>query len=213
MDEILDAAGGHRVQRRGRLVEQEQFRIGGQRTRDAQTLLLAAAQGEGHVLEPVLDLFPERTALQRRLDPVVQFVAVAQPAHAQTVGHVLVDRLRERIRLLEHHADAHPHFDRIHVLGQDVHVVGLEDDLAFVAVARIQVVHAVEAAQQRALAAAAGADQRRDLVFLDRHRDALEALEVAIVEAEVAHLGLVDRSSRRGRSFERVCHHLIFFRT
>jgi hypothetical protein len=61
---------------------------------------------------------------------------------------------------------------------------------AVVAMARVQVVHAVEAAQEGALAAARRADQRGDLVLVDGHVDALERLEVAVIEVEVLGLGL-----------------------
>ena len=98
-------------------------------------------------------------------------------AHAQAVRHVLVDRFRERVGLLEHHADAHAHFDRIDLRIQQIGVVRVQQDLALVAVARIQVVHAVEAAQVGRLAAAGRPDQRGDLLLVDRHVDALQRVE------------------------------------
>src|SRR3989441_2422003 len=42
VDQLLDQGGGDRVERRRRLVEQQQFRIRGKRSRDAQALLLPA---------------------------------------------------------------------------------------------------------------------------------------------------------------------------
>jgi hypothetical protein len=62
---------------------------------------------------------------------------------------------------------------------QQVGVVREEADLAFVAVARIEVVHAVEAAQVGRLAATGRADQRGDLLVVDRHVDVLERLEAS----------------------------------
>ena len=44
VDQFLDAGGGDRIERRGGFVEQQDFRVGGQRARDAQALLLAAGQ-------------------------------------------------------------------------------------------------------------------------------------------------------------------------
>jgi hypothetical protein len=114
-------------------------------------------------------------------------------AHAQAVGHVLEDRLGKRVGLLEHHRDAHAHLDRVDVVRQQVGVVRMQDDLAVVAVARIEVVHPVEAAEQRRLSATGRADQRRDLVLVDGHLDALERLELAVVEVEVARLRLQRR--------------------
>jgi hypothetical protein len=70
------------------------------------------------------------------------------------------------IGLLEHHPDAHAHLDRVHRLGQHVHAVRLQARSRPVTVARVEVVHAVEAAQEGRLAAARGPDQRRDLVLV-----------------------------------------------
>ena len=44
LDQLLDAAGGDRVQRRGRFVQQQHFRLQRHRAGDAQALLLAAGQ-------------------------------------------------------------------------------------------------------------------------------------------------------------------------
>ena len=45
-DQLLDLAGGDRVERRGRFVEQQHFRLQGDRAGDAQALLLAAGQAQ-----------------------------------------------------------------------------------------------------------------------------------------------------------------------
>ena len=54
-----------------------------------------------------------KAASTRSLSSVL-FVIPLQP---QAVGDVLEDRLRKRIRLLKHHADPHPHLDRIDARG------------------------------------------------------------------------------------------------
>ena len=51
--------------------------------------------------------------LQRLLDAVVE--VVLHPEDAQAVGDVVVDRLRERVRPLEDHADAAANLDRVDV--------------------------------------------------------------------------------------------------
>jgi hypothetical protein len=158
---------------------------------DAQALLLATGKIGAEFLEPVADLVPQRGALERRFDAVIEFGLVGHAAHAQAVGHVLVDRLGEGIGLLEHHADAHAHFDRVDLGRKQVGVVRVKNNAtAGVPVAGIQVVHAVEAAQQRRLAATRRPDQRGHAVVVDRHRHALQCMESAVVEIEVAHLGL-----------------------
>jgi hypothetical protein len=91
---------------------------------------------------------------------------IATPLHtadAQSVGDILVDRLGERIRLLEDHADTHPDLDRIHLRMQQVRVVRMKADVALVPIARIQVVHAIEAPQVRRLTASGRTDQCRHL--------------------------------------------------
>ena len=80
-------------------------------------------------------------------------------------------------------------------------VVPVEHDLALGALLRIEAVHAVEAAQQRRLAAARRADQRRHLPVVEVEVDVLQRLELAVVEVEVPHgdpYGALDsRLSRR----------------
>ena len=100
--------------------------IGRQRARDAQALLLAAGHPVGVALEPVLDLVPQRGALERRLDDLVHVALHAE--HARAEGDVVVDRLRERVRLLEHHPDQLAHLDGVDVVA--VEVLAVEEDLA-----------------------------------------------------------------------------------
>ena len=47
---------------------------------------------------------------------------------AGTVGHVFIDALRERVRLLENHTDALSKLDRIHIL---IDICSIQGDLAF----------------------------------------------------------------------------------
>ena len=76
--------------------------------------------------------------------------------------HVVADgHGRERVRLLEHHADAHAHLLGAHAPAVDV--VAVEQDLAVERGAGDQLVHAVEHPQEGRLAAAGRADERGDL--------------------------------------------------
>ena len=131
---------------------------------DAEALLLAAGHAEGVVLEAVLDLVPERAAPQRALDDLVHVALHAE--HPRAEGDVVVDGLRERVGLLEDHPDPLAHLDRVDSpcrrgprRGRAPAGHGCAGD---------QVVHPVEAADERALAAAGRADERRDLVLVDR---------------------------------------------
>src|SRR6185437_3610944 len=71
-DQFFDSLGRDRVERGGRLVEQQYFRLDRDRTGDAQALLLAARQAEPALPQLVLDLDPQRGPLQRRFDAVVE---------------------------------------------------------------------------------------------------------------------------------------------
>ena len=68
---VFDARGGDRVERRGRLVEQQHFRIGREGAGDAEPLLLTAGEPVADVAQPVLHLVPQRGLLQRLLDPLI----------------------------------------------------------------------------------------------------------------------------------------------
>ena len=115
-------------------------------------------------------LTSSQSAAPRRapLDPLVH--RPAQAEHLRGEGDVVVDRLREGVRPLEHHADPAPHLDRIGV--RAVEVLAVVEDLAADLDARDEVVHAVQAADERALAAAGRADHRGDQVLVDVEADA-----------------------------------------
>ena len=97
-----------------------------ERARDAEPLLLAAGHAEGVGLEPVLDLIPERAAPQGALDDLVHVALHAH--HARAEGDVVVDRLRERVGLLEHHPDPLAHLHGVDV--RRVEILAVVDDLA-----------------------------------------------------------------------------------
>ena len=195
-DQLLDVAGGDRVERRGRLVEQQH--VGPQRdgARDAQALLLAAGQAQRALLQLVLDLVPQRGLAQRLLDARVHVGLRQALVVADAVGDVVVDRHRERHRLLEHHADlaAQP----VERVLRIEHVLAVQQHFARGDLLRVQRVDAVEDAQQRRLAAARRPDQRGDAIFGDVEVDVLHRVELAVVEVQPAR-GELDRRERRQR--------------
>ena len=102
--------------------------------------------------ELVLDLVPQGGAAQRVFDAAVELGPWQTLVEADAEGDVLVDRHRERRRLLEHHADARAQQVQV-LLGARMSSPSKDTS----PVARwfgIEVVHAVEDAQQRRLAAA-----------------------------------------------------------
>ena len=90
---------------------------------------------------------------------------------ARAVRDVVVDRHRERVRLLEDHPDAAAEVDGVDAGRVDV--LAVERHEPFDPRAGDQVVHPVQAAQERGLAAAGRADERGDRVLLDGDGDVL----------------------------------------
>ena len=134
-------------------------------------------------LQAVLDLVPQRRAPQRLLDDGVELGLGANAVDSRAEGDVVVDALGERVRLLEHHADAAADLGGRHVGG--VQVGGVVAQPARHPRPRGHVVHPVEAAQDRGLSAARGADERRDLVLEDLHGHAAHGAEAAVVDLEL----------------------------
>jgi len=64
----------------------------------------------------------------------------------------------------------------------------MEHDLAFRTLARIQVVHAIESAQQGGLAAARRSNESSYLVVGNVHVDIFNAFEIAVIEIQIADL-------------------------
>src|SRR5262249_32356682 len=137
-------------------------------------------------LELVLDLIPESGAPQSMFDPLV--VATPEFVEPQPERDVIVDAHGEWVGLLEHHPDVAPYHHRIDVLGVDV--LTEEMHVAFEPEALDQIVHAVEASQHRALAAARRTDKSGDLALVDRHPCIADREERSIID--FAHIA-VDR--------------------
>src|SRR5690606_39486459 len=91
-------------------------------------------------------------------------------------------------RFLEHHPDLAA--QAVEGVARVEDVLAVQQDLAAGLQPRIQRVDAVEHAQQGGLAAARGTDQGRDALLGDLEVDALERVEVAVVEVQ-------DRKSTR----------------
>ncbi len=148
-------------------------------------------------MQAVLHFFPQRGALERPFDGLVQHALLLDALDAQAVDNVLVDAFGERVRLLEHHADATTQVGDVLTLAVDV--VAIEVDGAFDTAAVDQIIHAVEAAQQSRLAATGRADKGRHTLARDVHADVIQRLLLAVVKAEVRHFdghGFVSQAQR-----------------
>src|SRR5262245_30904125 len=203
VDQLLDLGGGDRVEGRARLVHQDDLGIDRDRPRDAQALLLAARERSPRLLQALLDLLEEPGAHEARLHDLVQLRAARrQTVDPGAVGHVVVDGLREGVRLLEDHADARAQLDDVEPRAVDR--LAVELDRARHPAAGDVVVHAVEAADQGRLPAAGGSDQRGDLPEQDVEVDVPDSRRIVVVDGDAprAHLragGGLGPPRRRGR--------------
>ena len=183
-DQILDAGGRARIERRGRFVHQQDVGIDRQGAGQAEPLLLAAGKSQGILLEPILDLVPNGGAPQAPLDNLIELDLAVPAVQARTIGNIVVDRFGERVRFLENHADAAAQGDDIDA--RIVDLLAAKEQGAAGLAAGNQVVHPVDRPQQRAFAAAGRADDRGDLALVEIQRDPPHRLVVAIEYRELA---------------------------
>ncbi len=189
LDQFLDLGGRDRVERGSRLVEQQHGGLDRHGAGDAQALLLAAGKAEARLVDLFLDLVPERRLAQRRLDAAVHLGLGQLLVEADAEGDVLVDRHREGCRLLEHHADAGAQPVQVFVPVEDV--VAVEQHLAGDALARVEIVDAVEDAQQGRLAATRRPDEGGDRLVAQLQIDALQRLvAIGVIEVHVLDIYL-----------------------
>ena len=146
-----------------------------------------------------LSLTSSHSAARRSadLDALVEFGLRQLFVEPDAEGDVVVDRHRERRRLLEHHADLGAQQVEIAPGGQDV--LAVDQHLAGRALAGIKLVDAVEDAQQGRLAAARGADKGGHPVVVERQVDVLQRLRGSVIEIDVPNQHLLARIGRQGR--------------
>ena len=177
--EVLDLRGGNRVQCGGRLIHEQDIRLDGQCTGDAETLLLSAGKTERGLSETILQLIPDGRLAKRGLDDLIELLLVADTVRTWTIGHIVIDRHRERIRLLEDHTDPLTKCIDIDILLIDV--LPIEKDLTIDTAALHQIVHAVQRLEQCGLATAGRSDEGRDLIRRNVQVDVMKRMECAIV--------------------------------
>ncbi|KAG0772046.1 hypothetical protein G6F22_016013 [Rhizopus arrhizus] len=150
---------GHqfRVQRRGRLVEQQHFRLQGQRAGNRHALLLAARQ----LAREGIGLVGQAHPLQQRARLLLGLRA-RHAAHGDGRLDDVLQRgqVREQVELLEDHAHLQPQRAQPQFVVAQLGV-GHHDGAA------VDLLQPIHAAQQRALARAALADDGDDLAGFD----------------------------------------------
>ena len=172
-DEVFDFRGRDRIERRARLVHQEDLRLRRKGARDAEPLLLPTREAHPWLAEIILHLVPQRRLLEAPLNDLVELHAIPDPVQTERRRDVVVHgHRRERIRLLKNHP--HATADRDRIVRVDVLVV--EEHLTFHPGLRDRLVQPVQTSDERRLAAPRGADDRCRGVFLEVERDVLDRL-------------------------------------
>ena len=178
LEQIDDLRLDRDVERRHRLVADDEVRIEGQGARKPDSLALTAGElvwiarrgvgGEADDLEQLPYLRPEAPA-------------ASEPVHAQRFADDPPDRVprvERRVRILEHHL--HPLAQRPQLrLAEVCDVLAVEDDRA-----TGRLVQAQQGPPDGRLAAAGLADEAERLAPLDRQRDAVDRLDVSDVPVE-----------------------------
>lgn len=93
-------------------------------------------------------------------------------------GHIVVDALREGVGLLKHDPDASAEIHHVGASSEHVEVSHRESPRG--SSSGNGIVHPVDPSQQRAFAAAAGADQGRDSAARDAQVDVVQSLKVSV---------------------------------
>ena len=157
-----------RVERARDLVEEDELRLHRERAHDRDALLLAAGEAVG-VLVPLVG---EAEPLEQRDRPGLRLAPRLPERLPRPERHVGEHRhVREEVERLEDDSD--PAADRIDVDVTSRDLVPADDDPA-----RLHGLEQVDAAEQRRLAGARGADQADDLVLVDLEVDPAQHLEL-----------------------------------
>ena len=99
--------------------------------------------------------------------------------------------LGKRIGFLKYHADAHPYFNWIHATRKNIDVVRMQNNIAHVTIAGVEIVHTVETAQKGGFTASRWADQCGYLFFMQHHVNVFKRGECAIIKTQVSDFRLV----------------------
>ena len=178
-DGLLNSAGRCGVERRTRLIHEQNARLYRQRTGNAETLLLTAGEPAARLAEAVLGLVPQAGFCQALFNEFFTFRLGELDARERQSGrHVVLDAHgREGIGLLKDHADVSSR------LGDSttgvVDVFAIEIHLTSEFGARHKFVHAVEGAQERRLSATGRPDEGCHLILRHHEGNLIKHLSTA----------------------------------
>src|SRR5438270_1738056 len=183
-DQLFDFGGRDRVERGARLVHQNDLRFDREGTRDAKPLLLTAGKSVAADVQPVFDFVPERGGAQASLDGFVDQSALRDSRDPQTVSDVIVNRFRERIQFLVNNPDTPSKIDDVNPGFVNVDRFDANRAARYPS-AVDEIVHPVETAQERRLAATGRTDQRSDRAWRDADAYVVQDLVAPVGEIEL----------------------------
>ncbi|MPN09027.1 hypothetical protein SDC9_156315 [bioreactor metagenome] len=184
--QVFNLGGGDGVQRAGRLIHQQHFRLHRQAAGDAQALLLPAGDGHGALFQVVLHLIPEGGLRKRAFNDLIQLRLALGAVHSRAIGNVVVDGHGKRVGLLKHHA--HPLAQHVHFHPGGVDIFPVQQKSARDAAAGDEIVHPVKGFEQRGFAAAGRPDKGRHLSGGYPHGDVFERLKVGIPQIGIPYV-------------------------
>ena len=165
-----------RIDRRGRLVEDENRRVLQERPGDADALALAAGQPDAALADRRLVAPGSREMKSCALAAVAAATISSSRGVELAVADVVGDRAREQHRILRHEADVVAQRSQ----RERADVMAVDQDPPFV-----RVVEARDQAGERRLAGAGGADDGDDLAWSGIEGDLLQRVDAArIAEAD-----------------------------
>lgn len=186
LNEVFDLTRRDWIESAAGFVEQKHLGLGCDRTCDAKPLLLSSGESESTLLEAVFDFIPKSGSLETSLADFVEYRSVAFAVDAKRVNNVIVDAHGEGIRFLEDHSHPFAEFDNVDAFVVDR--LAVETHVSLNPYDVEEIVHAVDAAKQRAFSAARRANHSGDFATGNVHRDVKESLLGAVPETEFLDL-------------------------
>ena len=193
VDELFDVGCGNRIKRGSGFIQQQHLRLDRDGTRNAQTLLLSAGQAHAALLQLVFHFDPERRFFQRPFDTLIHVVFGQVMVELDAKRDVVINGHRERRGLLEYHAYLCAQL--VKVLASVENIVAVENNGTRGGLLRVELIHAVEGAQQGGFSTAGRTDEGRDLFFGDVQMDIFKRTVFAVIKIKI-----LDDDSRWGGS-------------
>src|SRR5699024_4537402 len=172
-----------------RLIHQQYLWFHCDSTSDAQTLLLTTGKPTARLIQTVFDLIPQVSSAQRLFGYFLKLLFIFDAGKLEPSHDVVLNRHGgKRVSLLEYHADGVAHRYRINLWAIDIFAV--EQNFTLDVCAWDDLVHTVDASQDRGLSATRRADERGYCLSRDVHVDVLHSVEITIEDIHIIEFEL-----------------------